>query len=371
MAKDYYEILGVDRNASVDEIKKAFRKLAHKYHPDKEGGDEKKFKEINEAYQVLSDETKRAQYDKYGQTFDGAGSGYTNMNWEDFVNNFGDIFGGGFGASKEAHFGGFSDIFSDIFGGGFASAGKKSGKVRGRDLEYTMRIGFKDAVFGVEKEIELEKYEKCDDCDGTGAEKGSKIIKCPQCQGQGKIHQTQSSFFGTFSHISVCPTCEGSGEKPEKICRKCHSNGRVVKKKKIKIKIPPGVNSGDAIKMAGEGEAGVKGGSYGDLYIKFVVDNDDKFERDGYDIKSKKLIPYSVAVLGGKVDVETLYGDVSIKIVPGMKDGQVYKIKGKGVPHLGNEHKKGDHYVRINIDIPKKITKQQKKILEELSKEGL
>ncbi len=371
MAKDYYKILGVDRGASQEEIKKAFRRLAHKYHPDKEGGDEEKFKEINEAYQVLSDEKKRAQYDQFGQTFEGAGAGYSHMNWEDFVRNFGDVFSG-FAGSKEAHFGGFSDIFSEFFGGGFTGTRTKTDrKVQGKDLELLLEIDFKDAVFGGEKEVEVKKPDVCPSCSGTGIEKGSKIIKCPQCGGQGRVHQTQRSFFGTFSHISICPTCEGTGEKPEKYCRKCHGEGRVVEKKRIKIKIPAGVDNGDSIKIKGEGEAGLRGGGFGDLYVRFRVRKDPYFVRDGNDIRTTEYIPYSVAVLGGKVSVKTLYGDVKIKIPAGCRDGQVFKIKGKGIPHLGNEHRKGDHYVQIRIDVPKKLTKKQKDLLEQLQKEGL
>lgn len=371
MGKDYYQILGVDKSSTQDEIKKAFRKLAHQHHPDK-GGDEAKFKEINEAYQVLNDEKKRQQYDQFGTTFDGAGQQYSNMNWDDFMGQFGDIFGGfGFGGGQgqsRVHVD-MGDIFSQAFGGGQSHARTRR-DTRGHDMELRMDIDFKEAVFGTEKTISLNIKETCQQCNGKGAEPDSKMITCPECQGSGQTVHTQRTILGTFQQSAICPTCHGEGTKPEQFCKKCHGDGRAEEKKTITIKVPAGIDHGQTIKLTGKGEAGRRGGGAGDLYITFAVENNTQFERDGYTIHTTKVIPYTTAALGGTVRVETLDGKVDLKIPSGTQVAQEFKLKNKGIPNLGNEHKRGDHYVHIAIEVPKKLSRKQKKLLEELAEDN-
>lgn len=368
MGKDYYKVLNIDKGSSADEVKKAFRKLAHQYHPDKENGDEAKFKEVNEAYQVLSDEKKRQQYDQFGTTFEGAGGQYSQMNWDDFMSQFGDIFSGGFGTRSAGSGQGFNvggfDI-GDIFSRSASS--RQAHQNRGRDMEVNMDIDFKEAVAGAEKIIKLDKLDICDACSGSGAETGTKIIKCPQCDGQGQVVQMHRTILGSIQQATVCPTCHGQGQKPEQFCKKCHGEGRVKKAKTIKIKVPAGIDSGQAIRLAGQGEAGKQGSGAGDLYIHFRVKPDGQFIRAGYDIKTQVAIPFTLAALGGKVEVPSLNGKLELKIPAGTQPGQVFKMSGKGISHLGNEHRHGDELVEVKVEVPKKLSRKQKKLLEELS----
>ncbi|MFH0856476.1 MAG: molecular chaperone DnaJ [bacterium] len=357
MSKDYYKILGVDKNASKDEIKKAFHKLAHEHHPIK-GGNAEKFKEANEAYQVLSDDKKRAQYDNFGSSFEHAqaGGGFSGFNgFRDFS---------GFANGFEINMDDLGDMFGDFFGGG-RSQRASYGPKRGGDMEVSMAIDFNDAVFGVEKEIELEKIITCDHCHGNGAEPGSKIETCPECKGTGQIKHTQQTILGTFQTASVCPSCKGAGKRPEKNCVKCGGAGAVRGSQKVKVKIPAGIDNGETIKLSGQGEAGRGGGQSGDLYIIIKVKPSHKFRRDGYDIYTKEYISFKQAALGDKINIETIHDGVKLKILEGTQTGTVFKLKGKGVQKLrGFGH--GDHFVEVIIRTPENLTRAQKKAMEEL-----
>ncbi len=373
---DYYEILGVDRNASQDEIKKAFRKLAHKYHPDKAGGDEKKFKEINEAYQILSNPEKRKQYDQFGASFNGAagfnsangaGFGAQGFNWQDFASA-----AGGQGFKSNINFDDFDlgDIFSEFFSGARASRSSRRAetKSRGADLEYQMEVTMEEAAFGAEKLVRIQKMEVCDKCGGKGYEDGVKIITCPQCKGSGVVSQTRRTFFGVFQTQGVCPTCGGQGTKPERYCGRCHGTGRVKKIVEVKVKVPAGINEGDSIKLAGWGDAGERGGPPGDLYIVFKIKPKPGFKREGYNILSKAKINFVQAALGDKIEVKTLDGLVKLKIPAGTQHGDVFRLAGKGAYKLHGRGR-GDHLVEIEIEIPKKLSRRARNLLEQLKEE--
>lgn len=369
MPKDYYDILGVSRGASDDEIKRAYRKKAHELHPDKEHGDEAKFKQINEAYQVLKDKKKRAQYDQFGATFDGAGAGGVGgFSWSDFASS-----GSPFGASGQRvnveDMGDIGDILSDFFGMG-SRRGRTHAQsaVRGSDVEVIMNIDFREAVFGGEKEVSYDVLAQCDRCSGTGAEPGSSIRECAQCHGAGEVKQAQSTFFGQFMTSQICPTCEGAGKKPDKFCKICHGTGRHNQRKKVKITIPAGINNGESIKLSGMGEAGERGGSTGDLYITFRVKDDPSFKRKADDILTQVKIDFPQAALGGTIEVETIDGLVKLKIPQGTQSGQIFTLKGKGVPHLRSLGR-GDQLVEVIIQTPQKLSRKAKRLLEELMKE--
>lgn len=358
MANDYYKILGVDKGASDDEIKKAYRRLAHKHHPDKSGGDEAKFKEINEAYQVLSDKTKRSQYDQFGQTFNQSGGGGQGFGGFDFsgFGGFGDQQGG-------FEFGGgdFSDIFSDIFGGGRG----KSRQRAGQDIQVDVEISFMEMVEGVKKEFRLYKRVVCDRCHGTGGEPGEKEETCPTCKGSGKVQKTVRSMFGTFSQTSTCPTCHGKGKIYSKKCSKCGGDGRVRQEEIVQVEIPAGIFSGQTISVRGKGEAGEQGAPAGDLYVNVHVHPHEKFKREEFDILSTEKISFSQAALGDKIEVETVDGKVKMKIPDGTQSGELFRIRDKGVPRLGGRGR-GDHLVKIIVEIPKKLSREQKKLIEQL-----
>jgi len=362
---NYYDILGVSKGASDDEIKKAYRKLAHKYHPDKSGGDEAKFKEINEAYQVLSDKSKRSQYDQFGQTFEGAGSGggqgFGGFDFSGFQQGFGGQNGG-----FEFNFGdgeGFGDIFSDIFGGGRS----RDRRQPGRDIQVDVEISFEEMVKGAKRQVNLYKRTQCDVCKGTGGEPGVKEETCPTCKGSGKVQQTVRSMFGSFAQVSTCPTCSGSGKSYSKKCHKCGGDGRVKEEQTVAIDIPAGISSGQTISVRGQGEAGEKGAPSGDLYVNVYVKPHPKFKRDGDNIISSEHITFSQAVLGDKIEAETIEGKVKMKVPNGTQSGELFRIKGKGVPSLrGDSH--GDHIVKIVVDIPKKPSREQKRLIEELGR---
>ena len=358
---EYYDILGVPKGASDDEIKKAYRKLAHKYHPDKPGGDEKKFKEINEAYQVLSDKSKRQQYDQFGRTFDGTGGagagqgqgGFGGFDFSGFQQGFN---GQGFDFGE-----GFGDIFSDIFGGG---AGRDSRKA-GRDIQVDTEITFEEMVRGVKKEFNLYKTSVCDKCNGSGGEPGSKEENCKTCDGSGKVQKTVRSVFGSFSQVSTCQSCHGKGKTFSKKCGKCGGDGRTKKEETITLDIPAGISNGQTISVQGKGEAGEIGARSGDLYVTVRVSPHRQFKRDGRNIISEKKISISQAILGDKIKVETIEGDVSMKIPQGTQSGELFRIRGKGATDLGS-YSRGDHIVKIIVEIPKKISREQKKIIEQL-----
>lgn len=364
MAKDYYNILGVPRDASEDDIKKAYRKLAHKYHPDKGGGDAEKFKEINEAYQVLSDKRKRAQYDQFGEAFARGGAG----GFEGFdFSQFGGKQGGfefNFGA------GGFEDIFGDLFSSYSGDPRSGRNQNRGNDIGIDLEILFEEAARGVERQVELYKSVKCPVCQGSGAEPGSKISTCDKCHGTGRMKTERRTFLGTFASVSTCDKCRGKGKIPEKKCGRCGGDGRVKETAKIKVFVPAGIRDGQAISMNGLGEAGQFGGPSGDLYITIHVKPHSQFKRKGDDIWHKVEIPFSMAILGGSIEVPTLNGNVRIKVPAGTSPGHVFKLKGEGFKHLEG-FGQGDEFIEITIQVPKKLTGTQKKILEDLRNSGL
>jgi molecular chaperone DnaJ len=357
MAKDYYNILGVSKDASAEDIKRAFRELAHKYHPDKNGGNAEKFKEINEAYQVLGNQEKRQQYDQFGTTFEqaqgqGGFSGFGGFrDFSGFANGFdfsdlGEMFG-----------------FGDIFGGGR----KKTKAARGRDIEMEMEIDFREAVFGAEKVLDLYKPSVCETCGGNGADPKSKVVTCPNCGGSGRVQQIQRTFFGSFQTVTTCPTCGGEGKKAERECAECRGSGVVRAAKKLKIKIPAGIDNGETIKLSGEGEAGGRGGRLGDLFLTFKVKPDREFRRRGNDILSKVKINFSEAALGDKIEVNTLDGKVKLNIPAGTQSGQIFRLKEKGAPSLGG-YGRGDQLVEAVVVTPTRLTRRQRELLEELAK---
>ena len=367
MSKDYYNILGVGKGASQDEIKKAFRQKAHLYHPDKKGGDEAKFKELNEAYQVLGNAKKRAQYDQFGSTFEQAQAGGGFHGFDGFRDFSG--FSNGFNINIDD----FGDIFSgigDIFG--FGSGRKKAAK-NGRDIQAVLAIEFNEAVFGAEKEISLHKAVKCDKCKGNCAEPGSKIEICRTCGGSGRAVKIQRTILGNMQVQTICEDCAGEGKTYSKKCSRCSGTGICQELSKLKIKIPAGIDDGETIRLSGQGEAGEKGASAGDLYLKIRVNDDFRFSRDGYNIFSKVKIGFAQAALGSKIEVETVEGRVKLKIPEGTQSGRVFRLRGKGVPHLrGRGHfgssqaRRGDHLVEIIVETPAGLTKKQKELLREL-----
>ncbi|HLD61669.1 MAG TPA: molecular chaperone DnaJ [Patescibacteria group bacterium] len=361
MPKDYYEILGISKNAGESDIKRAYRKLAHEYHPDK-GGSSDKFKEINQAYEVLSDPKKRQQYDQFGTTFEGAPGGEGHQ-WSDFSQ----------GQSPYGGFGGFedlSDVFDQFFGGGFGGfqtqkTRQRAGGERGRDLEKKIAIDFTEAIFGSEKTIEFERQSRCDHCKGSGAEPGSKIIDCKTCQGRGEVAKEQRTFFGTFRTASVCTACGGRGKSPEKKCGTCKGSGAAWKKTALRVTIPPGIENDTVLKLSGEGEAGFFGGASGDLYLQIAVGKHPRLERRGNNIHSTIYIPYPTAVLGGTVRVETVWGEVELKIPSGTPSHHQFILRSKGAPQIHSRHK-GDHIVTAAVSVPAKLSREQRKVLEEL-----
>ncbi|MBF0343821.1 MAG: molecular chaperone DnaJ [Nitrospirae bacterium] len=341
--KDYYETLGVSRNATPEEIKKAYRQLALKYHPDRNAGEkesEEKFKEINEAYSCLSDPNKRANYDRFG-TADAAG-----MDYGPFSSHFGDI---------------FDDFFGDIFRGATGGA-RRQRPARGADLRYDMELSLKDAAFGAEKTITLPRHEICPTCSGTGSADGKKPVTCPACNGAGQTRFQQ----GFFSISRTCGRCNGAGAIIEDPCNQCRGVGKVKKTRTVTVKIPQGVDTNTKLKMSGEGELGSLGGPPGDLYIFISVAEDPFFKREGTHIICDIPISYTTAVLGGEVEVPTLKGNEKIKIHPGTQSADLFRLRGEGLSRIGGGNR-GDQIVRVYIDVPKKITPRQRELLEELA----
>lgn len=357
MAKDYYKVLGIDKKASTEDIKKAFRKLAHKYHPDKSGGDEAKFKEVNEAYQVLSNDKKRSEYDMYGNVFNGSGAG-----------GFGGNKANGFDFNGFADGAGFEFDLGDIFGDIFSGGGRGSQSRRGRDISVDIQISFSESAFGTERKILINKVGQCEDCKGSGAGTNSKTKKCVACGGKGKIHEVRRSFMGSFSTVKECNTCFGKGEVPETPCKKCGGEGVLKKSEEISVKIPTGIQNGEMIRMTGKGEA-ISGGIAGDLYIKIHVDKHPVFRREGNDLLMNLNIKLSDALLGADYKVETLDGNITIKIPEGVSFGETLRVKEKGIPTGAG--RRGDLLVKVVINTPKKLSRTTKKIIEELRREGM
>ena len=356
--RDYYEVLGVTKNASDDEIKKAFRKAAVQHHPDKEGGDEEKFKEINEAYEVLKDKQKRQRYDQFGHAGVGgaSGGGYSG----------GNPFEGFGGQGQNVHFdfgdGGFGDLFSSFFGGGGGSRGPE----RGRDVEVSLDLTFEDAIFGVEKKVALSLEDTCTHCKGGGAEPGYELKTCPTCQGSGQQTRVMNTIFGPIQQAAVCSTCQGRGRIPEKACSVCGGRGTARRKQDLTVKVPAGVDDGATIRLREHGEA-TQDGPKGDLYVHLRVKPHKKFTREGDLILSEEHIGIVEASLGTEIDVETVDGTVRMKIPSGTQSGTDFKLSGHGVPHLkGNG--RGSHIVSVVVDTPTKLNKKQKELLEDFWK---
>lgn len=363
MAKDLYNILGVSKGATQDEIKKAFRKLAHQHHPDKEGGDETKFKEINAAYQILSDPEKRKRYDQFGEAgVNGPGGGGAGgMNWEDVMRQGG--FGGGFrqGAGGGIEFD-LGDIFSDFFGGGARGQRRQS---KGQDIQVDVEISFSEAAFGVSKTVELYKSVSCSKCHGNGAEPGTPIKECAHCKGKGVVERIQQSFFGAVRAQSKCPDCNGEGKIPEKKCTQCHGTGAEKKDTTYEVKIPGGIDDGQTLRIGGQGEAGEHGSHAGDLYVVVHVKQEQEWKRVDDDVLAEVDVPYSMLVLGGKILVNTLDGAVEMKVPAGTEAGQLLRLRGKGVPQLQGSGR-GDHLVKVGVKIPKRPGFKYKKLLKQL-----
>ena len=357
MQKDYYSILGVQKSASADEIKKAFHKLAHKYHPDKAGGDAEKFKEASEAYSVLGDQKKRAEYDTYGQTFGGGGNGAGGFN--------------GFSGAQGFDFSQFQDMFQGAgfdFGDLFGGAGGAARTRRGRDISIDLELTFKESIFGVTRRVLITKVGACDTCRGTGGKPGAKLNACKNCNGAGKVHETMQSFFGAVTTVQPCKVCHGTGKIPEEKCATCRGEGVLRKQEEISIVVPPGIESGEMIRMSGSGEA-VQGGHPGDLYVKIHVAADKRFKKDGINLITDLSVKLTDAILGKEYTVPTLDGDEEVDIAAGITHGEMLRIKNKGVP--SRTGKRGDLFVKVNIILPTKLSKTVRGLVEKLREEGV
>lgn len=364
MAKDYYDILGVDKKASKDEIKKAFHKLAHKYHPDKGGGDEAKFKEANEAYHVLSDEKKRAEYDTYGHTFNGAGGG--GPQW-----NGGQGFGGfDFSGFQQGGFDGvdLGDIFGDFFGGGTGGGRRVE---RGRDISIDIELSFEESVFGAERKVLLRKTAACETCGGSGAKPGAKMKQCGACNGKGKVTEVRRTILGQVQTSRACDKCHGAGEVPEEECKTCRGAGIMKREEEVAFTVPPGVEDGEMLRMSGRGEAVRKGGIPGDLYIKIYVRPHKIYRREGANLVAMLDVKLSDALLGATYTLPGLDGKpIEVKVPEGVKFGDILRMKDRGIPNARGG-KKGDLLIKVNIQTPTRLSSKQKKLVEELKKEGI
>lgn len=359
MSKDYYKILGVEKNASAEEIKKAFRVLAHQHHPDKAGGNEAKFKEINEAYQVLGDAEKRGKYDQFGSAaFEGfqgfPGGGFGGFDQGNFSGGAWSAFGGDFG-----DIGDLGDMFGRAFGFGGGRSGRTS---RGRDLQVDLTLSFEESVFGASKDIAFNKTDACVRCGGVAAEPGSKMKTCGECNGSGYQVRVQRTILGAFQSKTMCSSCDGVGEAPERKCGECRGSGLQKIKKTLTVDIPAGVENGNTLRLHGQGEA-VKGGQSGDLFVRLRVKEDARFVREGFDLRSEAMIGFAAAALGGTVEVETVDGKADLKIPAGTQSHTEFRLRGKGV--LGRRGR-GDHIVLVRVTTPRNLSKKQKQLLEEL-----
>ena len=353
--RDYYEVLGVPKDADEAALKKAYRVLAKKYHPDANPGDkeaEAKFKEASEAYSVLSDPEKRRKYDQFGHAaFEGGAGGAGGYGGFDFNGaDMGDIFG---------------DIFGDFFGGGRSAYGRSSnGPMRGANLRTGVRITFEEAIFGCEKEIELTLKDECPKCHGTGAKPGTSPVTCPKCNGKGKIVYTQQSFFGQVQNVQTCPDCRGTGKIVKEKCPDCYGTGYISSKKKIQVKIPAGIDNGQSIRIAGKGEPGTNGGERGDLLVEVTVSRSPVFMRQETAIFSTVPISFATAALGGPIKIKTVDGEVEYEVKPGTQTDTNVRLRGKGVPSLRNKNIRGDHYVTLVVTVPEKLNEEQKEALK-------
>jgi molecular chaperone DnaJ len=348
--RDYYEVLGVTHEASSEEIKRSYRKLAVKFHPDKNPDDasaEEQFKEIGEAYDVLMDEDKRAAYDRFGHGAFAQGGGFRGGGFHDPFDIFREVFGGGGG------------IFETFFGGG---ANRGEDRQRGSDLRYDMEITLEEAAFGVEKEIEIRKLDTCDKCAGTGAEPGSRTITCPSCGGRGQVISSR----GFFQVSQTCPRCRGAGKIIDKPCRACDGEGRVEKSGRVKLKIPAGISTGSRLRSSRNGEAGIRGGPQGDLYVVIHVQEHSVFQRDEDNLYCEVPIPFTMAALGGDVDVPTLEGKANVKVPAGTQSGQMFRLRGKGVINV-NGRDRGDLMARLIVEVPTHLNGEQRQRLEEFA----
>ncbi len=354
MAGDYYQILGVSRDASKEELKRSYRRLARKYHPDvnKEPGAEERFKEINRAYEVLSEPETRSRYDRFGEAGVSSGAGASGFEYGDM--------------------GGFADIFESIFSG-FGGAGgpttsrRRTGPVRGDDLRLDLKLEFREAVFGGEKQIRIPHLEICQVCNGSGAKPGTSSRTCPTCNGVGQVKRATRTPFGSFAQVSTCPTCNGTGTVIEAKCEACNGAGRKQETKKLKITIPPGVDNGTRLRVSGEGDAGVRNGTAGDLYVYLFVESDKEFTREGINISSEISISYLQAILGCRVEVPTVDGKEEVTIPAGTQPNKVVILENKGVPRLGNPVSRGNHLITVKVEIPTKLNSEEKELLEKLA----
>ncbi|MDB5101835.1 MAG: Chaperone protein dnaJ [Cyanobacteria bacterium RYN_339] len=354
MKADYYELLGVQKGASEDDLKKAYRKLARKYHPDvnKEAEAEERFKEISEAYEVLSDSQKRAAYDQYGHAGLGSMGGGFDGGFEGF--------GGGFG--------GLGDIFEAFFGGQMGGGGRprRRGPERGADLRLDLEIGFREAIFGTEKTVDIHHLEQCGSCFGTGAKEGSNISRCAHCKGQGQVQTMTRTAFGQFAQVTTCPRCRGEGQTIDQPCPSCKGDGKKQTAKQLKVKIPPGVDTGARLRVTGEGDAGTRGGNSGDLFIVLHASSDKQFQRRDTELFQSLAISYTQAVLGAEVDVPTMDEPHKLKIPAGTQNGTVFSLKGQGVPFLQDNRRRGDMHVEVFVAVPTNISEEEADLLRKL-----
>ncbi len=356
MAGDYYQILGVSRDVDKDELKRAYRRLARQYHPDvnKESGAEEKFKEINRAYEVLSEPETRSRYDRFGEAGVGGAAGGSGFEYSDM--------------------GGFADIFETIFsgfGGGVGTSQgqsrRRNGPVRGDDLRLDLKLDFRDAVFGGEKQIKIPHLESCKTCNSTGAKPGTGVKTCGTCSGSGQVRRATRTPFGSFAQVSACTTCNGTGQVIEEKCGTCHGAGRQQETKKLKITIPPGVDNGTRLRVSGEGDAGVRNGTPGDLYVYLFVESDQEFTREGINIRSEITVSYLQAILGCNLQVNTVDGQEELIIPAGTQPNTVLTLENKGVPKLGNPVSRGNHLITVKVNIPTKVNSEERELLEKLA----
>ncbi len=356
MAGDYYQILGVSRDVDKDELKRAYRRLARQYHPDvnKEPGAEEKFKEINRAYEVLSEPETRSRYDRFGEAGVGGAAGASGFDYNDM--------------------GGFADIFETIFsgfGGGVGTSQgqtrRRNGPVRGDDLRLDLRLDFREAVFGGEKQIKIPHLESCETCDGTGAKPGTGVKTCGTCSGSGQVRRATRTPFGSFAQVTACTTCNGTGQVIEEKCGTCHGAGRQQETKKLKITIPPGVDNGTRLRVSAEGDAGVRNGTPGDLYVYLFVESDKEFTREGINVRSEITISYLQGILGCNLEVNTVDGKEELTIPAGTQPNTVLTLENKGVPKLGNPVSRGNHLITVKVNIPTKISSEERELLEKLA----
>ena len=354
--RDYYEVLGVEKNAAEDQIKKAFRKLAAKYHPDvnHEADAEEKFKEINEAYEVLSDADKRARYDQYG--FAGVDPNF---------NPGGNPFEGFGGGNPFEGFGGFGDIFGDFFGGGSARSSRSGTRAaRGENIVTQVEVSFEEAAFGTKRELNVSRIETCDQCSGSGCAAGSQPETCPQCHGSGQVRTTQSFMGMTMQSTTVCPTCGGKGKLIRNPCSRCKGKGRIKRSHKLKVEIPAGIDNGQAFRVSGQGNAGANGGPSGDLMVTVRIRPHELFTREGSNVYCEMPISFAQAACGAEIEVPTLDGKVRYNVPEGTQTGTVFRLKGKGIPYVGYKNR-GDQYVTVVVETPTKLTQQQKDLLRQ------